>query len=204
MKSAAQQELSSGEETEGHPLTRIAVWVLAGCTRFARPILGFSKPPSNKRRKTTTFFLWNRHPAQVNQEGGYTGQTPEEFADFVYSTATRLDLPRIRLSLEETISGPFPGGATTPRSPWKKLTRWYERVCLPAIRRFTWTRACRAPTIHRIPWTQKLSRNGPRCWRKRPKKHLRNCLPAPNRLFMSSERKFQRREEKRKRALLPM
>jgi len=46
--------------------------------------------------------------SQVNQLGGYTGQTPAQFADFVYSAARRLGLPRERILLGGDHLGPFP------------------------------------------------------------------------------------------------
>ncbi len=45
---------------------------------------------------------------QVNQFGGYTGQTPADFARFVQETAHRLGLPRARLMLGGDHLGPLP------------------------------------------------------------------------------------------------
>jgi D-tagatose-1,6-bisphosphate aldolase subunit GatZ/KbaZ len=45
---------------------------------------------------------------QVNQFGGYTGQTPADFARFVQETADRLGLPRSRLLLGGDHLGPLP------------------------------------------------------------------------------------------------
>ncbi len=46
--------------------------------------------------------------SQVNQLGGYTGQTPGRFADFVHSAARRMGLPRDRILLGGDHLGPFP------------------------------------------------------------------------------------------------
>ena len=46
--------------------------------------------------------------SQVNQLGGYTGQTPGQFADFVHAAARRLGLPRERIRLGGDHLGPFP------------------------------------------------------------------------------------------------
>jgi D-tagatose-1,6-bisphosphate aldolase subunit GatZ/KbaZ len=50
--------------------------------------------------------------SQVNQMGGYTGQTPAQFADFVHSAAQRLGLARDRILLGGDHLGPFPWRAT--------------------------------------------------------------------------------------------
>lgn len=46
--------------------------------------------------------------SQVNQLGGYTGQTPRQFADFVHQAARRMGLPRDRILLGGDHLGPFP------------------------------------------------------------------------------------------------
>ena len=46
--------------------------------------------------------------SQVNQFGGYTGQTPDRFAEFVHSAATRAGLPRERVVLGGDHLGPYP------------------------------------------------------------------------------------------------
>jgi D-tagatose-1,6-bisphosphate aldolase subunit GatZ/KbaZ len=51
--------------------------------------------------------------SQVNQMGGYTGQTPRQFADFVYAAARRLGLSRDRILLGGDHLGPYPWRATT-------------------------------------------------------------------------------------------
>lgn len=46
--------------------------------------------------------------SQVNQFGGYTGMTPAQFAQFIYSTAERAGLPAGRVLLGSDHAGPFP------------------------------------------------------------------------------------------------
>jgi D-tagatose-1,6-bisphosphate aldolase subunit GatZ/KbaZ len=46
--------------------------------------------------------------SQVNQLGGYTGQTPAQFAEFVYSVAQQAGLPRERVLLGGDHLGPYP------------------------------------------------------------------------------------------------
>ncbi len=46
--------------------------------------------------------------SQVNQLGGYTGQTPSQFAEFVHSSAQRAGLPRERVLLGGDHLGPYP------------------------------------------------------------------------------------------------
>ena len=46
--------------------------------------------------------------SQVNQFGGYSGQTPSQFAEFVHSAARRAGLPRERVLLGGDHLGPYP------------------------------------------------------------------------------------------------
>ena len=46
--------------------------------------------------------------SQVNQEGGYTGQTPQEFAEFIRSTAKQAGLAADQVLLGGDHLGPFP------------------------------------------------------------------------------------------------
>jgi len=46
--------------------------------------------------------------SQVNQFGGYTGQTPDQFARFVHSAAARAGLPQERVLLGGDHLGPYP------------------------------------------------------------------------------------------------
>jgi D-tagatose-1,6-bisphosphate aldolase subunit GatZ/KbaZ len=46
--------------------------------------------------------------SQVNQSGGYTGQTPSQFADFIHSAAQQAGLPKQRVLLGGDHLGPYP------------------------------------------------------------------------------------------------
>jgi len=50
--------------------------------------------------------------SQVNQQGGYTGQTPRQFAEFVHQAARRIALPKDRILLGGDHLGPFPWRAS--------------------------------------------------------------------------------------------
>jgi D-tagatose-1,6-bisphosphate aldolase subunit GatZ/KbaZ len=65
--------------------------------------------------------------SQVNQLGGYTGQTPSQFAEFVHSAAQQGGLPRDRVLLGGDHLGPYPWR----EQPWdvalhnaRELTFW--------------------------------------------------------------------------------
>jgi D-tagatose-1,6-bisphosphate aldolase subunit GatZ/KbaZ len=55
-----------------------------------------------------TIFLVESTSSQVNQEGGYTGQVPQAFADFIHSTARRAGLSGDQVVLGADHLGPFP------------------------------------------------------------------------------------------------
>ncbi len=57
---------------------------------------------------------------QVNQFGGYTGQTPADFARFVQETADRLGLPRSRRMLGGDHLGPLPWAGEPAESAMQK------------------------------------------------------------------------------------
>jgi D-tagatose-1,6-bisphosphate aldolase subunit GatZ/KbaZ len=69
--------------------------------------------------------------SQVNQLGGYTGQTPAQFADFVHSAARRMGLPKNRILLGGDHLGPFPW-RTTASSRALKKARELVRACVLA------------------------------------------------------------------------
>jgi D-tagatose-1,6-bisphosphate aldolase subunit GatZ/KbaZ len=69
--------------------------------------------------------------SQVNQFGGYTGQTPARFADFVHAAAQRLGLEKSRILLGGDHLGPFPWRATSAASALKKA-RELVRACVLA------------------------------------------------------------------------
>ena len=69
--------------------------------------------------------------SQVNQLGGYTGQTPSQFADFVHSAARRIGLPKDRILLGGDHLGPFPWKGETSNRALKKAVE-LVRACVLA------------------------------------------------------------------------
>ncbi len=68
---------------------------------------------------------------QVNQFGGYTGQTPADFARFVREMADRLGFPRSRLILGGDHLGPLPWASEPPETALQKavdLVRAFVRA----------------------------------------------------------------------------
>ena len=56
----------------------------------------------------SAIFLVESTSSQVNQEGGYTGQAPQAFADFIHETAKSVGFPADRIVLGGDHLGPFP------------------------------------------------------------------------------------------------
>jgi len=69
--------------------------------------------------------------SQVNQLGGYTGQTPRQFADFVHSASRRAGLPEDRILLCGDHLGPFPWRDTASSRALQKA-RELVRACVLA------------------------------------------------------------------------
>jgi len=69
--------------------------------------------------------------SQVNQLGGYTGQTPAQFADFVHSAARCIGLSRDRILLGGDHLGPFPWRAEASDRALKKAVELI-RACVLA------------------------------------------------------------------------
>jgi D-tagatose-1,6-bisphosphate aldolase subunit GatZ/KbaZ len=78
-----------------------------------------------------SFLLVESTSSQVNQLGGYTGQTPGQFADFVHSAARHLGLPADRILLGGDHLGPFPWRATASSNALKKACQ-LVRACVRA------------------------------------------------------------------------
>ena len=69
--------------------------------------------------------------SQVNQLGGYSGQTPSQFADFVHAAARRMGLPEDQILLGGDHLGPFPWRAEASNSALNKA-RELARACVLA------------------------------------------------------------------------
>ena len=107
MKSASRQKLSSGEKLKDvlkqnrrlgsggvYSVCSAHPWVLEAAIQRAV--------------EDNTIFLVESTSGQVNQEGGYTGQTPEEFAKSIRSAATQAGLAADQVLLGGDHLGPFP------------------------------------------------------------------------------------------------
>jgi D-tagatose-1,6-bisphosphate aldolase subunit GatZ/KbaZ len=68
---------------------------------------------------------------QVNQLGGYSGQTPSQFADFVHRAARRMGLPEDRILLGGDHLGPFPWKTEAAKSALSKACE-LARACVLA------------------------------------------------------------------------
>jgi D-tagatose-1,6-bisphosphate aldolase subunit GatZ/KbaZ len=69
--------------------------------------------------------------SQVNQLGGYTGQTPAQFAAFVHSAAQQAGLPRERVLLGGDHLGPYPWREQSPEVALHKACE-LVRACVLA------------------------------------------------------------------------
>jgi D-tagatose-1,6-bisphosphate aldolase subunit GatZ/KbaZ len=69
--------------------------------------------------------------SQVNQLGGYSGQTPSQFADFVHRAARRMGLPEDQILLGGDHLGPFPWRAETSKTALSKACE-LARACVLA------------------------------------------------------------------------
>jgi tagatose-1,6-bisphosphate aldolase non-catalytic subunit AgaZ/GatZ len=84
---------------------------------------------------------------QVNQEGGYTGMTPNDFRDYVQAIAAEFDFPTNQLILGGDHLGPNPWRPSRPRKLWRRPGRWSQIMFGPGLPRFTSTRAWPAQMI---------------------------------------------------------
>jgi D-tagatose-1,6-bisphosphate aldolase subunit GatZ/KbaZ len=69
--------------------------------------------------------------SQVNQDGGYTGQTPQQFADFLHAAAGRAGLPFERVLLGGDHLGPYPWRALPAGQAMNKACE-LVRACVRA------------------------------------------------------------------------
>ena len=68
--------------------------------------------------------------SQVNQFGGYTGQTPDQFAAFIHSAAARAGFPRERLLLGGDHLGPYPWREQSSDAALQKACELVRRCVL--------------------------------------------------------------------------
>jgi len=69
--------------------------------------------------------------SQVNQLGGYSGQTPSQFADFVHAAARRMGLPQDQILLGGDHLGPYPWRTEASSSALNKACE-LARACVLA------------------------------------------------------------------------
>lgn len=68
--------------------------------------------------------------SQVNQFGGYTGQTPDQFAEFVHTAAARAGLPKGRVLLGGDHLGPYPWREQPSEAALQKACELVRRCVL--------------------------------------------------------------------------
>jgi D-tagatose-1,6-bisphosphate aldolase subunit GatZ/KbaZ len=73
--------------------------------------------------------------SQVNQLGGYSGQTPSQFADFVKAAARRMGLSEDRILLGGDHLGPFPWRAEASDSALGKACELTRECVLAGYRK---------------------------------------------------------------------
>jgi D-tagatose-1,6-bisphosphate aldolase subunit GatZ/KbaZ len=73
--------------------------------------------------------------SQVNQMGGYSGQTPSQFADFVHAAARRLGLPEDQVLLGGDHLGPFPWRNEASNSALNKACELTRACALAGYRK---------------------------------------------------------------------
>jgi D-tagatose-1,6-bisphosphate aldolase subunit GatZ/KbaZ len=107
MKLTAQPNRSSGEELR-HLLTQNRLSGSGGIYSVCSAHPWVIEAAIRQAKQDNTIFLVESTSSQVNQEGGYTGQAPQAFADFVYSTARRGGFSVDQIVLGGDHLGPFP------------------------------------------------------------------------------------------------
>jgi len=73
--------------------------------------------------------------SQVNQLGGYSGQTPSQFADFVHAAARRMGLPEDQILLGGDHLGPFPWRTEASNSALNKACELARACALAGYRK---------------------------------------------------------------------
>jgi D-tagatose-1,6-bisphosphate aldolase subunit GatZ/KbaZ len=73
--------------------------------------------------------------SQVNQNGGYTGQTPQQFADHVYAVAQHAGLSRPRVLLGGDHLGPYPWRAEAANQAMAKACELVRACVLAGYRK---------------------------------------------------------------------
>jgi tagatose-1,6-bisphosphate aldolase non-catalytic subunit AgaZ/GatZ len=121
MRVALQQKQSSGEKLKDllkQNRHSGSVGVYSVCSAHAEVI----EAAIQQAMVDEAVFVVESTSRQVNQTGGYTGQTPQEFAKSIRSAAKRAGLAADQVCSEETTWGHFPGETRTQPLQWKERT----------------------------------------------------------------------------------
>ena len=108
-------------------LRRTAAGVLSASVRSALPI----EAGILQAQRDDNLVLIESTSNQVNQFGGYTGQTPAQFASFVREIAACMNFPAERIVLAGDHLGPHPWRPEGPSSAMAKATA-LARACVLA------------------------------------------------------------------------
>ena len=117
---------------------------------------------------------------QVNQFGGYTGQTPAQFASFVREIAAAMNFPAERIVLGGDHWGPTRGVPKAHRLRWQRQQHWYALACWPATPRFIWMQACISQAMSAIPPARSRTKSSAAAQgicATPPKTHTGSCRP---------------------------
>lgn len=99
-------------------------------------------------RNSTRKVLIEATSNQVNQFGGYTGMTPADFREFVFTIADKVGFARERIILGGDHLGPKTAGSKKMRMRrWKNPSSWYRNMFVPASVKFILMRQCPARGI---------------------------------------------------------
>jgi tagatose-1,6-bisphosphate aldolase non-catalytic subunit AgaZ/GatZ len=84
---------------------------------------------------------------QVNQDGGYTGMTPEMFREYAYGIASELRFDTRRLILGGDHLGPNPWQHLDAKTAMHHAVEMVRLYVEAGFTRFIWTQACAVRTM---------------------------------------------------------
>jgi len=183
MKSASRQKLSSGEKLKDllkQNRRSGSGGVYSVCSAHPRVL----EAAIQQAMEDNAFFLVESTSSQVNQEGGYTGDVPKDFAKSIRSTAKQAGLAADQVMLGGDHLGPFPWRNQGASIAMKKAYELVRACVLAGYQKIHLDASMPCADDPKNPLDARIVHNGPRCWPRRPKEHLRNCLPVPIHLFM--------------------
>jgi D-tagatose-1,6-bisphosphate aldolase subunit GatZ/KbaZ len=110
---------------ENHDGSVVGVYSVCSANRFVL------EAAMLQAKRVDKFILIESTSNQVNQFGGYTGQTPAQFAAFVGEVAAAMNFPREKIVLGGDHLGPHPWRAEGPSSAMPKAAE-LVRACVLA------------------------------------------------------------------------